>query len=251
MNRPRPLSKCGIEELAVEAIRAQSRGGIAFARKPYAEQKNVARGLVLQLFAELPGGAWVLTMPGATWQFERSLLTLREGNWRGPGASGPHRTRISACESDRLIYHAAMLNMPGLDCTFRSRMRVLSGTPWGAERRVANDWICRFYFANIFDLMRSRQGKHPYQATWLDLTGPLSIDRLAQIKQFFRSSIEAVLVVTALKARWNGETAAAILRAGGYSKWIRQAFKGYRIQHFIEYQDGPSPMAQIAISKAK
>jgi len=54
-------------------------------------------------------------------------------------------------------------------------------------------------------------------------------------------------VITALKTRWDKETAAAIAKAGGHSKWLRAHLSG-NVLHDIEYQDTVA-MAQIAILK--
>ena len=59
---------------------------------------------------------------------------------------------------------------------------------------------------------------------------------------------EANRVVTALKARWNRETSDAIGRAGSHGAWMRKQLPG-DVLHDIEYQDGASPMAQIALRR--
>ena len=55
-------------------------------------------------------------------------------------------------------------------------------------------------------------------------------------------------LVTALKARWNKDTSHAIERAGGHGAWVLRHLHG-DVLHDIEYQDGPSPMHQIALRK--
>ena len=62
------------------------------------------------------------------------------------------------------------------------------------------------------------------------------------------TSVRQVLVVTALKARWNRETSDAIGRAGSHGAWMRKQLPG-DVLHDIEYQDGASPMAQIALRR--
>lgn len=241
----KPLARCGIEELAMYQISAKPSGGIMFARKQEHEQKDAARAEIVRLFA--PNGRFakklhILTMPGVDWKFERKLLAKREGNWWM--RAEPQRTRFACIENDRAIYHAAVTRLPGLN-TPQCRTEVLPGTTF-AERCVRTRWVRRFYFGNVDDLMRDPSQQ--FDAAWLDYTGPLTTERLALIKRFYKDNVRAALIVTALRARWNRQTSDAIDRAGGHSTWFTKAIPG-AVLHDIEYQDGASPMAQIAVHK--
>jgi hypothetical protein len=244
----RSLRACGIEELAVHQTTATPSGGVLFARKQDRTNKDAAREQVLDLFGgdRWPKSLSILTMPGVDWKFERKLLGRREGNWYCKPA--PHRTYLTAIENDRSIYHAAVLLMPGITHGNTSVTQVLEGTKF-AERAVRNRWVQRYFFGNVDDLMRMHDAAHQYDAAWLDYTGPMSVDRLRAIKQFFNVGIRHTLVLTVLRARWNRETSEAIDRAGGHTVWLLRALPGY-VLHDIEYQDGNgSPMAQVAVQK--
>lgn len=239
----KPLPQCGIEELAAQQWTAKPSGGVLFARRTTTTEKDAARGRILSLLtrAEFPKGLAILSMPGLDWRFEKRLLRIREGHWEA--RKGPHCTYITAVESDRAIYHAAVTRMPGLHQA-ESFTSVLPATAF-AERVVRNRWVGRFFFANVDELMRVQPV--PFDAAWLDYTGPLTIKRLEIIADFYARNVRKLLVVTALKARWNRETSDAIASAGGHSAWVRRALPG-RVMHDIEYQD-ESLMAQIAIRK--
>jgi hypothetical protein len=239
----RPLRECGIEELAVHQYTANPSGGVMFARKKLHTEKDHARNKAAKLFKRkyFPKGLSLLTMPGLGWSFERLVLRMREGNWESK--KGPHDTYLTCIENDRCIYHAAVMKMPGLHQS-ESFTSVLSPTAF-AERVVRNRWVGRFFFGNVDDLMQ--QQEIPFDGAWLDYTGPLSIKRLEIIRAFYEKNIRSVLVVTALKARWNIQTSEAIQRAGGHSQWVRSEIKG-RLLHDLEYQD-VSPMSQLAIAK--
>ncbi len=241
---PKPLRECGIEELAVHQYTAKPSGGVMFARKKEHTEKDKARSKVAHLFtvSDFAKGLSILTMPGLSWRFEKSLLRLREGNWET--RKSPHRTYLTCVENDRCIYHAAITKMPGLH---QVNSIVVSLPPTKiAERTVRNRWIGRFYFCNVDDLMQAQEV--PFDAAWLDYTGPLSIKRLEIIRAFYEQNIRKILIITALKARWNIPTADAIERAGNHSQWVQSYIKGHII-HDFEYQD-VSPMVQIAIAKS-
>ncbi|WP_431276220.1 hypothetical protein ACQ858_08195 [Variovorax ureilyticus] len=250
--KPRPLTQCGLEELAVHQITATPSGGILFARKKERGEKDEARRYIVDLLGDVEAFPTlsVLTLPGLDWKFENKLLGRREGNWAGEKRDGPARTEFVCIENDRAIYHAALTKMPGMQ-PWKNRycgnplISVLPGTKF-AERAISNPWIDRFYFGNVDDLMRDDD--RVFDAAWLDYTGPLSIERLALIQRFYRERVRRVLVVTALRARWNRETSDAITRAGGHSPWFLRGTDA-EVLHDMNYQDGPSPMAQIAIKK--
>ncbi len=244
----KPLTSCGMEELAIHLITAPVTGGIAFARKSDREQKDIARTMIIDLFTPImwPTGLNILSMPGLEWKFERKLLGKREGDWfRKPS---PHRTYITAIENDRAIYHGGLVNMPGLQQE-GSINKVLPATKF-AERVVRNTWVNRYFFGNVDDLMREQPEEHKYDAAWLDYTGPMSLERAHLINKFFDNSIRSTLVLTNLKARWNAHTSAQIANCGSYESWAEKTFlREHELLHYIEYQDGPSPMAQLAMRK--
>lgn len=237
----KPLRECGIEELAIHQWTANPSGGVMFARRKEHDEKDHARSEICRMFGpeHFPKGLAILTMPGMDWRFEKSILRLREGNWEK--RKGPHRTHLTCIESDRSIYHAAVTRMPGLNHP-HSVTVMLPGTAF-AERAVRNKFVGRFFFGNVDDLMQYQE--HPFDAAWLDYTGPLTVKRMRIIADFYAKNIRHILVVTALKARWNVETSEAIAAAGGHSQWLRAALPG-EVMHDIEYQDG-SPMAQFAV----
>ena len=242
----RPLARCGHEELAMHLrskVHREPTGGIAFARKPAEEAKYGARDAVMYLLnpAFWPERVTVLTMPGLKWKFEGALLKMREQ--QNLLKRAPLRTSIDCIENDRSIYHAALVRMPGMrhpDHVFK-----VEPAPAWAERAVSGWWINRYYFGNVDNLLEAPP--RAYDVAWLDYTGPLSVTRLATIRRFFDSHVRRLLVVTSLKARWNRETSAAIARVGSCNEWAHRGLGGGKVAHAIEYQDGASPMAQLAI----
>src|SRR5580658_3991911 len=151
----KPISQCGLEEIAMQQINMKPSGGILFARKTEREEKDRARQKILDLFSgsHRYKGLSILTMPGLDWKFERKLLGKREGDWMHK--KGPHRTYLTCVENDRSIYHAALLRMPGLQQ--KDSVNVcLPPTPF-CEKSVRNRWIGRFFFANVDDLMQAQE----------------------------------------------------------------------------------------------
>lgn len=239
----KPLSRCNIEELAaIQQVRPS--GGVLFARNPDREQKDAARQHIIDLFTgdAHPEPLSILTMPGLDWRFERKLLGKREGDWMRK--AGPQRTRITAIENDRFIYYSAAHKMPGTD-TKRPLVVHLEREPF-AERTIKTKFVSKFHFANVDDLMA--ETTEQWDAAWLDYTGPLTVERMRLISQFYERSVRQTLVLTVLKARYNRDTSNAIERAGNHSEWVRKHLPG-TVLHDIEYFD-TSPMAQIAVRKA-
>ncbi len=239
----KPLSRCDSEELAAHQRGVAAHGGVLFARGRDREGKDAARQQVLDLFVP---AAWechlsMLTMPGLEWRFERLLLGHREPGWtsRKPW---PMRTKITAIENDRAIYYSAAATMPGMET--RDALAQVRLAPPFAEHAVKTKYIKRFYFGNVDDLM-AQPTDWRCDAAWLDYTGPMSVERLNLIARFYQASVRRILIVTALKARWNKATSAAITKAGGHSEWLRAHLPG-EVLHDLEYND-TSPMAQIAV----
>ena len=239
----KPLARCGMEELAARQRGIRPDAGVLFARKADGDEKSAARQLVLDLFQleRWPGRLHMLTMPSVQWRFERLLLGAREVGWMR--TAKPRTTYFTACENDRSIYYASVAQMPGLHTPNASlkRTRPFSFAEQGVKSRYAS-----FFFANIDDLM-AYEDWTAWDAVWLDYTGPLTVERLPLIQNFFHRHVRHILIVTALRARWNEKTSKAIARAGGHRQWLRNHLDG-EVLHDIEYQD-TSPMAQIAIRK--
>lgn len=244
------LSKCGIDELAVQQRWNDERsgrntGGVMFARKEERSEKSEARAAILALLTMEgePDRVSILSMPGVDWTFEAALLKQREPQWR-------HQTdaltmRLTCLENDRFIYYSAVTKIPRpriASCVLKTLQR-----PEYAETAMGNGIIDRYVFANIDELMQHSGESFDY--AWLDYTGPLSIDRMKIIQRFWRERVRRVLVVTSLKARWNRKTSDLIASKGGCMNWLRSRLDG-NVIHEIEYQDGASPMVQFAIAKA-
>jgi len=241
----RPLSRCGQEELAIQQIHATPSGGILFARNPAGEEKRAAREVLLDLCSaeNMPGQISLLTLPGLKWKFEGALLKRREVDDLKT-TDGPARTQFTCIENDRSIYHAALVRAPGMRNP-KNIFRVLPSTPF-AERAVSCLWIDHFYFGNVDDLMRAPPQQ--YDVAWLDYTGPMSVQRLALISQFYRTSVTRLLVITAMRARWNRQASDAVEHAGGHTQWLTKALPG-EVVHAIDYQDSASPMTQFAVRR--
>lgn len=237
----KPLTKYGMEELAARQRTILPSGGILFARATDREQKDKARQLVLDLFhpKEWPGRLHMLTMPGVHWRFERLLLATRETGWLRE--SSPRRTHFTGIENDRAIYFAAAAQMPGLH-TPRALVRRMKPFPF-AELGVKTHYGT-FIFGNVNDLIQYQEW-NPWNAAWLDFTGPLTVERMKSIQKFYLHSVSDTLIVTAMKARWTKDTVTAIDNAGGHSEWLRKYLPG-DVLHDISYND-TVPMAQFAI----
>lgn len=250
------LSECGVEELAAHLITATPSGGVMFARKDDGEEKAIARQRVLDLFApeKWPGPLNMLTLPGLNWRFERLLLGAREPGWLNK--SNPRRTHFTAVENDRAIYFAAATQMPGLETPHRLVKPVKRDRFPFAEMAWKTRYVS-FFFANVDDFLKHTWTPPVYRenhvagwdAAWLDYTGPLSTERLRTIAHFYQTYVREVLVVTALKARWNKLTSEAIARSGGHSEWLRRHLPG-EVLHDIDYFD-TSPMTQFAVRRKK
>jgi hypothetical protein len=237
----KPLYRCDLEELAAWQKTIAPSGGVLFARNPNREEKDAARNMILDLFTldRRPKFLRILTMPGLNWRFERKLLGKREGDWMRHRGAG--HTKITSIENDRYIYYSAVTTMPGLH-TKRALTKIQTPATF-AERTIGTKFIDKFHFANIDDLML--ETAEVWDAAWLDYTGPLTTERMKLIARFFQNSVRDVLIVTALKARYNKDTGGAIEKAGGHSEWLRKHLPG-GVLHDIEYFD-TVPMAQFAV----
>jgi hypothetical protein len=239
----KPLIHCNMEELAARQQVIGPRGGVLFARGIDGAEKTAARERVLELFTPeaWPRNLSLVTMPGVQWRFERKLLGAREVGWLRK--SKPRWTRFMGFENDRAIYFASVAQMPGLHTpdSELKRIKHYSFAEMGVKTFYAS-----FFFANIDDMMML-DGWDGWDAAWLDYTGPLTVERLALIQRFYTRHIRHILVVTALKSRWNEKTTRAVERAGGHSQWLRSHLAG-EVLHDLEYFD-TSSMAQFAVRK--
>lgn len=235
-----------MEELAARQRIIEPSGGVLFARNADGEKKREARKLILDLFhpAVWAGRLDMLTMPRVHWRFERQLLALREEGWMR--ARSPRRTGLVGVENDRSIYFASCTQMPGVETPDRVIATVKRGKHQFAELAFKTRYAS-FFFADVDDCFR-HSWQSGWDAAWLDYTGPLSVKRLELIAGFFRDFIRSTLIVTALKARWDKGTGAAIARAGGYSEWLRKHLPG-EVLHDFEYMD-TAPMVQFAVRHA-
>jgi hypothetical protein len=240
------LTQHNLEELAARQVSIGARNGVVFARNSEGEGKIAARQRILDIFHpdRWPGRLHMLTMPGVQWRFERKLLGLREDAWlRKPR---PCRTYFTACESNRAIYHAALCQMPGLHTAHAMLKPVRRERAIFAEIAMKTTYAS-FFFANMDDLIQSDCWTEPWDAAWLDYTGPLTPERLRLIQQFYQRHVRRILIITALKTRYERSTVTAIEKAGGYFQWLRHHLDG-EVLHLIEYDD-TSAMAQLAIQK--
>lgn len=248
------LSLCGMEELAAHQGTIPPSGGILFARNTDGDEKRAARQQIVDLFHP---NKWdkslnMLTMPGVSWRFERMVLGMREPGWLK--RSSPYRTHFTAIENDRAIYFAGVTQMPGIETPDRLIKPVKRERFPFAELAVKTRYAS-YFFANVDDVMAhewvtpsyGQPTKVGWDAAWLDYTGPMSIERLAKIQQFYDKYVRDVLILTVLAARWNRLTSDAIKNAGGHSEWLRLHLDGH-VLHDLEYLD-TSPMAQFAVSK--
>lgn len=220
-----------------------ARGGVQFAQNIDGAEKSAARRLILDLFHpdKWPDRLRMLTMPGLHWKFERKLLGMREGDWMSSTASPARKTHFTSAENNRSIFTASMHKLP------RNYREIIQETaPWSFAEIGFSTGLVTHFFCNVDDLMGHEWDRH-FDAAWLDYTGPLSIERLNLIRRFHEKYLgRGILIITALRARWNRESVDAIEKAGGHSEWLRQNLAG-AILHDIKYMD-TSPMAQFAVS---
>lgn len=250
----KPVSKLGMEELAAWSRNTRPGGGVLFARNVDGEEKREARQRILNLFHPdvWPGPLNMMTMPGLHWRFERQLLAVRESGWMR--RSSPRRTHFTGVENDRAIYFASVTQMPGLE-TPNNLIKPVKREKFPFAEHAVKTKYASFFFANVDDVMRHEWQRPAYRenlslgwnAAWLDFTGPLSVQRLALIEKFYDKYIRSTLIVTALKARWDRDTNAAITKAGGHSEWMKAHLPG-EVLHDIEYMD-TSPMTQFAVRR--
>ena len=251
MSYEKPVRTFGMEELAARQRSIKPTGGVLFARNVDGEEKIKARQMVLELVrsVRIPCG-WVrcLTMPGLAWRFERLLLGEAQPGWTRH--TYPKYYHFTAIENDRAIFFASVPQMPGLHTPQSSLRRIVKYKHF-AEMAVKTNYASLF-FADIDDFMAMDWDKGPgfsggWHVAWIDYTGPLSVERLAIIRNFYDRFVDNTLIVTALRARFETATSRAIQKAGGYSEWMQANLPG-EVLHYLEYFD-TSPMAQFAVKK--
>lgn len=241
----KPLSACGLDELAAEVAAKRQRaivGGVAFARKEEQDEKSLARRKVIDLLTirRFPRKISILSMPGLKWVFEAQLLARREPLWRERNWLA--KTRFTCVENDRFVYYSATMQLPGRS---QSYVKYLDRPPY-AECMIGQRIIKRYIFANVDDLIQDTN--ECFDVAWLDYTGPLTVERMTIIERFWSDRVRGILVVTSLKARWNSQTSRTIAKHGSCLEWIRSRLPGH-VYHTLEYQDGHSPMVQFAVGK--
>jgi hypothetical protein len=245
------LAKCGMEELAIRQRNIIASGGVLFARNADGEQKNAARQHVIDLFHpdRWSGRLNMLTMPGVHWRFERKLLGVREAGWMQ--RKHPQRTHFTGVENDRSIYFAAVTQMPGVE-TPNALIKPVKRDKFPFAELAIKSRHASFFFANMDDVLSHKWESPAYReehligwdAAWLDYTGPLTVERLEAISRFYYTYVRSVLIVTALKARWNRKTSAAINKAEGYSAWLRVNLVGEVLHEIF----GSTTRAELTVS---
>ena len=258
IGKARPLSQCGMEEIAIHQLTARPTGGILFARATERGHKDEARRYLVDLLGDTERfpKLKVLSMPGLDWRFETKLLGRREGDW-AMSKRNPQRTTLTCIENDRAIYQGAVTRMPGMARhwkhhqwrTTNDAIRMETPPDW-AECSISNRWVDRYHFANVDDLMAGLPRDTTFDAAWLDYTGVMTVRRLQIVQRFYQHHIRSggVLAITALKARWSTPTVRAMDAAGGYSEWLQASIQGH-VDHEISYSDTGSPMHQLCVIK--
>jgi hypothetical protein len=159
----------------------------------------------------------------------------------------PYSTYFTSVENDRAIYFAAVAQIPGLHTPEALAKPIKQERLHSFAEAAMKTRYAALFFANVDDLMARPIWDTGWDAVWLDYTGPLTIERMAVIERFYQNYVREILIITALKARWNEKTVKAMEKAGGHSQWIAKHIDG-DVLHDIEYTD-TSPMAQIAFRK--
>lgn len=235
-----------IDELASRQIGLRSvSGGVAFARKGKTTEKLKKHGKILRLFTRdaWPKGLSILTMPGLKWEFERALLSLREGNWAQ--RTNPARsTHICGLEIDPAIYRASLAFIPGLKHN-HSATKIIDGPMWAAHS-LETSAVRRYHNCDFYTMAANYE--HAFDAAWLDFTGPLNEARMEIIKRFYNRNVRSVLIVTALAARTDMQTNVSMFNAGSLEDWYAKELPG-KIEHCSRYMD-TSPMIQYAVRKS-
>jgi len=239
-----------IDELAHRQIasnnRRDARGGIAFARKGMAKQKDLARDRIVSLFKtkRWPGGLSILTMPGVGWPFENKLLNAREGNWSQKKRPSQN-THIYSIENDPALFAAAALSIPrGMNAPI---VNYPKSERWTA-RTVGSNAVRRFHNCDLFNLIR--HDDRAFDAAWIDLTGPLTPLRMELIREFYETRVAGILALTFLGARTTGETGVEIAECGGTPEWLRRELRGDE-QQLFRYRDGASTMVQYVVARSE
>lgn len=215
-------------------------GGALFAATERRDEKRAARMRVGDLFSwrAWPGKLSIMTMPGMDWQFERLLLSMREKKWTR--LTRPDRTSITAIESDKRIFNAACRQIPGAGFSTVRPVR-----PYAFAEQAMKTTFATLFLANIDDFMCHIWSGGGWDAAWLDYTGPMTIERIKVISEFYHRFIGSTLIVTAMHGRWGADVSLEVKDAGSYCKWMQSYLPGETL-HYIEYCD-TAPMVQFAV----
>jgi hypothetical protein len=218
--------------------------GISFARSTLAtaekrKGKDDARSVILSRLSRdmHPGKLSILTLPGVTWRFEKSLLRIRKENVNPE----PELTQITALEKDAPIYAASLAFIPGRDQGYvhvPGEVRCSAGS-------ITTSKIHRYHCASFEDF--AHEDETEYDAAWLDFTGPVSRTILPAIKALW-PRVRDRLVVTSLKARWHRDVSASVTRAGGVTPLLNKMLPGSKVEKSIEYFD-TVPMVQSHLQR--
>lgn len=164
--------------------------------------KYKARQRVLDAFMGYPDDLRVLSMPGIQWFFERALFRSRDAMGR--------TTEIYTVEREAPIFQASVFTMPGKTRGIRQL------TP----HAIQTDRIKCHYFTSVEAFISDPQCP-TFDAAWLDLTGYVSFELLAQIQQFWVTRCTWRLALTCLNGRFRPRRLArTIENAGGLQSWL-------------------------------
>lgn len=215
-------------------------GGAMFAATERRDQKHAARTRIADLFhwSAWPGRLNILTMPGTEWQFERLLLSVRERKWTR--LERPVRTSITAVESDKQIFNMACRKIPGVGLSTIRPVR-----PYSFAEQALKTSFATLFLANIDDFMCHLWAGGGWDAAWLDYTGPMTVERIKLISEFYPKFIKSTLIITAMHGRWSKDVSSEVKDAGSYLKWLQRYLPGETL-HYIEYCD-TAPMVQFAV----
>jgi hypothetical protein len=216
-------------------------GGVLFARKGNAEDKQLARERVVKSLGPIfwPGNLRLLTLPGLKWEFEYQLLQMRQ--------KGQTRTTVYALERDPAIYFGSLKWMPR-----RFQCKRPNHTGNGEIKQVSPHClrtrsIHSYYFTSAEAFLKDPNCPE-VDAAWLDFTGTINADTMAALRRFWRTRCTWQMTVTALNGRYKSETAKAVARHGGFVEWIINSLPGF-VSDVYRYRDGHSAMVQITLQK--
>lgn len=165
-------------------------------------EKHLARQRVIAAFGNKSGNLRVLSMPGIQWFFERGLFRYRDG------LGLP--TEIYTVEREAPIFQASVFKMPGKTRGIRQL------TP----HAIQTDRIKCHYFTSV-EAFISDSRCPVFDAAWLDFTGYISFELLAQVQRFWATRCNWRLAITCLNGRFRPrKLVRTIDKAGGLEAWL-------------------------------